>query len=273
MRVASLHVYPVKSTRPRDVSEAEVEPWGLAGDRRWMVIDDAGGHLTARQEPRLLTVSAVGGGDSRLVLRGPHTGPIVVEPDGRAAIPVRIWDDVVTAVRVGRAADAWFSALLDRDVRLVWLPNPASRPVDPAYGQAGDALSFADGYPLLLAATASLRQLNDWIAAAALGRGDLEPTPLPMRRFRPNVVVDTDLPFAEDTWRQLRIGTVSFRAVKPCSRCALTTINPDTLQTGPEPIRTLARHRKWDGKVWFAVNLIPDGTGIIRVGDDVEVLG
>ena len=121
-----------------------------------------------------------------------------------------------------------------------------------------------------LTATASLRQLNDWIVDETALRDEPRPvSPLPMRRFRPSVVVDTEIPFEEDRWTRLRIGTVAFRVVKRCDRCVLTTIDPDTLESGKEPIRTLARHRRSDGKVWFGVNLVPDGVGTISVGDDV----
>jgi uncharacterized protein len=272
VRVASLHVYPVKSTRGWELSEAVVEPWGLAGDRRFMVVDAAGRHVTAREEPRLLSVSAVDDGTAGLVLHGPHADPVVVEPGGQRTTMVRIWADDVAAARPSAAADSWFSALLGREVGLVWLGDPTSREVDPAYGQAGDVVTFADGYPLLLTATASLGQLNDWITAGALDRGEFDPQPLPMRRFRPSVVVETAVPFAEDDWGRIRVGPVEFRAVKGCARCVLTTVDPDTFEKGKEPIRTLSRHRKRDGKVWFGVNLIPDGTGTIRVGDDVDVL-
>jgi len=272
MHVASLDVYPVKSTRGRDVREATVEPWGLAGDRRFMVVDASGQHVTAREEHRLLSVSAVGAAAAAVILHGPHADPVVVKPGAEPSTMVWIWDDEVPAVRPSAAADAWFTALLGRDVALVWLGDPTSRPVNPVYGRADDVVTFADGYPLLLTATASLRQLNDWITAAALERGGLDTAPLSMRRFRPNVVVETTVPFAEDDWRRIHIGPIQFRVAKGCSRCVLTTIDPDTLVKGGEPIRTLAQHRQRDGKVWFGVNLIPDGTGTIRVGDSVEVL-
>jgi uncharacterized protein len=272
MRVASLHIYPVKSTRGRDVSTAVVEPWGLAGDRRFMVVDAAGRQVTAREEPRLLAVSASGRDSSGLVLHGPHAGPVAVETRQAPTTVVRIWRDEVPAVRPSVEADTWFSALLGRPVQLVWLWDATARPVNPDYGSVDDTVTFADGYPVLLTATASLRRLNDWITAAALERGEHDAEALPMRRFRPNVAVETAEPFAEDRWRRIRVGSVPFRVAKGCDRCVLTTIDPDTLVKGKEPIQTLARHRKRDGKVWFGVNLIPDATGSIRIGDAVEVL-
>lgn len=273
VRVASLHVYPVKSTRGVDLTSAVVERWGLAGDRRWMVVDSDGVPVTAREEPRLLTVAARVLGDDELTITGPHAAPLSVSGASGELVPVQVSRDSVLARHAGADADAWFGKLLERDVRLVWLDDPTRRSVDPRHGTLGDRVGFADGYPLHLTTTASLRQLNDWVADEAVLRGGPLPSPLSMRRFRPSVVVDTAVPFDEDRWVQLRIGTVAFRVVKGCDRCVLTTIDPDTLESGKEPIRTLARHRRWDGKVWFGINLVPDGTGTISIGDEVMVLG
>jgi uncharacterized protein YcbX len=272
VRVTELNVYPVKSTRGLRLPQAVVQPWGLADDRRWMVVDDDGVAITARTSPALLGVTATPQSDGRLRLAGPHAPPLDV--DGRFSsepVSTRVWSSHVQATWVSAAADAWFAKLLGRDVLLVWLDDPARRPVNPRYGRAEDRVSFADAFPLLLTTTGSLRQLNDWITQAALDRGEPAPDPLPMSRFRPGVVVGNDEPFAEDDWRLLRIGGVRFRAVKLCDRCVLTTIDPDTQTSGPEPIRTLARHRRWDGKVWFGVNIIPDDGGTIHVGDPVHI--
>jgi uncharacterized protein YcbX len=270
MRLGSVHLYPIKSTRGLDVPAAAVEPWGLASDRRYMLVDLDGDVVTAREHHRMLAAEARPGDDG-LKVSGPHAEPLRVAPRaGTATRRVRVHDDEVAAVDTGDEAAAWFSALLDHPVRLMWLDDPARRPVNPAYGTPDDRVSLADAYPVLAASTASLRQLNDWIAAEAAERGEELPGPLPMRRFRPNLVVDdVPEPFAEDRWKRVRVGEVEFRVVKGCDRCVLTTIDPDTLATGKEPLRTLARHRRWDRKVWFAVNLIADGPGTIRVGDPV----
>ena len=272
MRVGSIHIYPIKSTRGLDVTSAEVEPWGLADDRRYVVVDSAGQVLTARDNPSLLTVAAAVEG-RRLKLTGPHAAPLQVIPEADGPDRrVRVHLDDVDATDAGDEAAAWFTGLLGFPARLIWLDDPTRRPVDPAYGRPEDRVVFQDAYPLLLASTASLRRLNDWIAEGAVERGEEPPAPLPVRRFRPNLVVeDVPEPFAEDHWRRVRVGDVPFRAVKLCDRCVFTTIDPDTLDKGKEPIRTLARHRRWDGKVWFAVNLIPDAPGSVRVGDPVTV--
>ncbi len=274
MRLAGISFYPVKSTAGHEVATAEVQPWGLAGDRRYLVTGANGEVLTARVEPRLLACVARLDGDA-LTLTGPHAPPLPVSPATWRST-VNVWATPVELTDCGDAAAEWLSALVGRPVRLKWLDDPARRPVDPAHGRPGDRVSLADGYPLLLTSAASLARLNDWIAETALERGEEPPAPLPMRRFRPNVVIDGAIdgvtePFAEDEWKRLSIGEVEFRVGKRCDRCVLTTVDPATYTKGPEPIRTLARFRKWDGKVWFGINLIPDGPGQIATGDAVTV--
>jgi hypothetical protein len=271
--VTDLYRYPVKSCRGEPLPDIPVEPWGLAGDRRWMVVDPGGDVVTAREFPRMLLVTPfLEGGAIRLT--GPAMPDLTVPvPDGRDLTLVRVWDNKLPASVAGAAADAWFTDVVGYPVRLVYLDDPTRRPVNPDYGRGDDRVSFADGYPLLLTGEGSLRQLNGLIAA---GPRSIE-GPLPMRRFRPNVVVAGSAAWEEDAWRRVRIGDVVFRAVKGCDRCVMTLIDPDTAAKGKEPIATLARYRRWDGKVWFGTNLIPDlppdaPRPSIRVGDPVEVL-
>lgn len=176
---------------------------------------------------------------------------------------VRVWRSEVDATPAGPDADRWLSDFLARDVRLVWLDDPTRRPSDPEFSAPDDRVSFADGYPLLVTNKASLRQLGEWI-----GR------PLPMTRFRPNLVVETDEPWAEDAWlgRRLRIGDVVLRAVKPCGRCVVTTTDQESAEREREPLRTLARHRNFDKQLVFGMNLVPDSVGPMAVGDEVTVL-
>lgn len=271
LTVTDLYRYPVKSCRGEQRVTAPVEPWGLAGDRRWMIVDRSGEVLTAREYPRLVLVTPflTGGG---IRLTGPDGPDLTVRaPAGDELIPVAVFQSRLLAAPAGAAADAWFSSVIGEPVRLVYLDDPTRRRPNPDYSRDGDRVSFADGYPLLLTTESSLAELNEAIAAGPLATEG----PLPMRRFRPSVVVAGAGPWAEDGWRRLRIGEVTFRAVKGCDRCVLTTIDPDTAATGKEPIATLARTRRWDGKVWFGMNLIPDAPrpgNSIRVGDPVEVL-
>ncbi|WP_219471035.1 MOSC domain-containing protein [Nonomuraea rhizosphaerae] len=303
MKLASIHCYPVKSTTGHRVHEADVEPWGLAGDRRYLVVDENGRMLTARQIPELLmcvpelsdpplapspagtrTTPVPASAGTRpspssgaqatptLTLTGPHAPPLRVTPTShRATYDIR--GTQVELLDCGDDAAAWLSALIDRPARLLHMDDPTRRPVNPDHGRPDDRVSLADGYPLLLTSTASLAQLNDWIAETAAERGEELPEPLPMGRFRPSVVVDgADYPFAEDKWRRLRIGAVDFRVSKICDRCVLTTIDTRTYTKGKEPIRTLSLHRRWDGKVWFGINLIPDAPGHLTEGDPVTIL-
>lgn len=267
LTVTSIHRYPVKSCRGQSVPSALVEPWGLAGDRRWMLVDDRGAEVTARKHPRLLLVTPSYTSDG-LVLESPDAVSLPVPvPTGSDLVPVSIWSNPVEASLATPDAHAWFSAILGFSVRLVYLDDPTRRPTSPRYSAPGDRVSFADAFPLLLASESSLTTLNNWIPDAS------QQTPLSMVRFRPSVVVTGAPAWDEDAWRVLRIGTAIFRAVKASARCVLPTIDPETATRGKEPLTTLARHRTWDGKVWFAVNLIPDTPGtVIHVGDDVEVL-
>ena len=285
MLVRSLHVYPIKSARGLDPQTAKVEPWGLSGDRRWMLVDEDGVLISARTEARLFLVTPKPEPGGALIVEGPHAAPLRLVPPTGSPIPVQVHRSRFVAIPAGPVADAWFGALLGRDdVRLVWMDDPMRRPTNPDYSEPTDRVSLADGYPLLLTTTASLEQLNDWIATDAAERGQPAQEPLSMRRFRPNVVVDeADVPFAEDVWKRIRVGDVDFRVVKPCTRCVMTTIEPDTLAKGKEPLRTLARHHKWNGETWFGMNIIPDRPDrsnrsnrprrdVMHVGDPVEVL-
>ena len=268
--LTTIYRYPVKSCRWDELQQAEVEPWGLAGDRRWMLVDDEGAVVTAREHRRLLLVTQRLDGTA-LQLQAPgHPSLTVKVPEGELT-PVSVWSSQLDATPAGPDAHAWFSEVAGVSLRLVYLDDPLRRRPNPRFSEAGDRVSFADGYPLLLASEASLASLNRWIAEGPRASEG----PLPMTRFRPNVVVSGAAPWAEDGWRRLRIGNVTFRAVKGCDRCVLTMIDPETLMTTKEPIATLARYRRWDGATWFAMNLIPDGVAAgatIRVGDPVEIL-
>ena len=184
---------------------------------------------------------------------------VSVPPTSAITTPVHIWKDVVVANPAAPEVHAWFSTYLGLACRLVFMRNESQRVVDPAFGSG--IVSFADGYPLLLTSVASLHALNARMEH-----------PVEMTRFRPNIVVTATEPFAEDGWRRIRVGRVSFRVVKPCTRCVVATIDQETAEQGKEPLRTLARFRKRGANVYFGQNLIPEGTGDICVGDALVVL-
>jgi uncharacterized protein YcbX len=145
------------------------------------------------------------------------------------------------------------------------MPDDVRRPVDPAYASADDRAAFSDAFPLLLLSRESLGDLNARLEARGVG-------PAIVERFRPNVVVDGTVgPFAEDAWRDVRIGEVALVVAKPCARCVLPTVDPATGVKSPrgEPLRTLAEYRTRNGKVLFAQNVLVRGPGRIAVGDRV----
>ncbi len=262
-RLTEIMVYPVKSAGGIAVQEREVEARGLAGDRRWMVVGPDGGFLTQRDWPRMALI-ATALESNTLRLDAPGCTPLRVPrlPEGERAT-VRVWRSVCAAVSAGAEADAWLSAFLEMPCRLVYMPDETRRTVSPEFAAGEGIVSFADGFPLLLIGESSLDDLNAKLTA-----------PVPMNRFRPNLVVTGFAPYAEDDWKQVRVGEVLFHVVKPCDRCAMTTVEQATGEKhGPEPLQTLAGYRRADsGKVLFGQNLIPAAPGVVRVGDRVEVV-
>ncbi|MFJ2829796.1 MOSC domain-containing protein [Streptomyces sp. NPDC087263] len=269
-KLHSIHVHPVKAFTGQAVREAMVEPWGLTGDRRWVLIDDGGKVVTQRQQPRLALAAAEllpGGVRLSASDREPVTVPV---PEPLDTTTLSIFGTKVDAVPADDAAHAWCSAFLGADVRLVHMDDPATRrPIDDApYSRPGETVSLADRYPLLLTTLASLDALNSLIA-----QGDhAEEGPLPMNRFRPNVVVAGTEAWAEDDWSRISIGEVTFRVAKMCGRCVVTTTDQGTAERGREPLRTLGRHRRFGDRLVFGQNLVPESTGRVRIGDAVTIL-
>jgi uncharacterized protein len=267
-RLTSISVYPLKSGAGRSVATATVEPLGVADDRRWMVADADGECVTARRDRALLRVTA---SPTAQGIRLAHPGhrDLEVSTPSAAAVEVTVHGRPVHGIPAGAQASRWLGEVLGRDdVRLVHLGRP--RPLNPARSQPGDATAFADAYPVTLASAVSLSRLQDWVTESALERGE-EPVELTMERFRPNLVIEEGLEaFAEDGWRSVCVGEVRFDVATCIDRCSMTTIDPTTLESGHEPIRSLARHHAWDGTTWFGIQLIPRGAGTIRVGDAVR---
>jgi uncharacterized protein YcbX len=268
--IRSIHVHPVKSVAGYALGEAAVEPWGLAGDRRWTLIDPSAKVVTQRQQPRLALARAEAMPDGGIRLTAPGHEPLTVAvPEPVGTVAVQLFGDKVETVPVEGPADDWFSDYLGAEVRLVHLDDPATRrPIDSQYALPGQTVHLGDAYPLLVTTLASLDALNSLIA-----QGDhADEGPLPMTRFRPNVVVDGTAPWAEDDWQRIALGEVTFRVARPCGRCVITTTDQRTAERGKEPLRTLARHRRVGDKVVFGQYLVPERTGVIQAGDTVSVL-
>lgn len=262
--VAALSVYPIKSCAGVALDRAEVGPRGIRHDREWLIADAASGAmLTQRELPRMALIRPTVVGDG-VHLEGPGMEPLPV-PTRRAAEgqarEVRVWKDVCRAVDQGAAASAWLGAFLGTDVRLLRMADDHVRRLNPRYARSDrDQVGFADGYPLLLISEESLAELNGRL-----------PVPVPMDRFRPNVVVAGGAPFGEDGWRRVRIGDLGFAVAKACARCAVTTVDQAAgAFAGKEPLRTLARYRRGPEGVRFGQLLIQEGEGAIAVGDRVR---
>jgi len=261
--LSALNVYPVKSCHGVAVSRCDLDAHGLRHDRSWMVVDDCGRFLTQRELPRLaLVTTAIE--ERGIVLRAPHrhaiTLPFAGARDGDVA--VEVWRHRGPATDGGDEAARWMSEHLGQPVRLVATARDHARPVSRDWFDGDAHTGFSDGYPLLLISEGSLEDLNARL-----------PKPLPMERFRPNLVVHGAAPYEEDLWKRIRIGAVELAVVKPCSRCTITTTDQRTGERdGTEPLRTLARYRKSELGVLFGQNVVHLARGTLEVGAPVEVL-
>ncbi|GBQ88074.1 MOSC domain-containing protein [Asaia krungthepensis] len=262
-RIAALYIHPVKSLHRIDVARMDLDPWGPRGDRRWLVITPDGRFMTQRQFPAMALILTRLDGEilTLSAARDPDLTLSVVPPAPDAPVrAVSVWKDHAIAARdAGDEAADWLSTQLDTPCRLVHMAEPdRARPTD--FG----SVSFADGFPLLVTNTASLDDLN-----TRLGE------PVPMERFRPNIVIESETPWGEDDWTRLRIGTVELELVKPCSRCIVTTIDQETgvIPVPREPLKTLTGFRFRPGGVMFGENAVIRRSGSIALGDAVEILG
>lgn len=261
--LSTLTYYPIKACRGFDVPASHVGRMGLEYDRRMMVVTPDGKFLTQREYPRLALVTPTRKNDS-LTLSAPNYDSIQlgIQTSGTPT-PVDIWSSKnVSAIDQGDEAAAWFSDWLGTSVRLVHIAEGFKRKLNPMYAiNEDDHTGFADGYPILIISEESLRDLNSRLDSA-----------LPMNRFRPNLVVKGREPFAEDTWKRIRVGGIEMALVKPCPRCVVTTIDKETLVKSKEPLKTLETFRRHELGAIFGMNTIPLNEGRIEVGMRVEVL-
>ncbi len=270
MRVASLHVYPVKGARAIDLDRAEVLAAGIRHDRRFMVLDADGVFVTQRKHPRMALVGVAIEGDRLTLSRVDDASvrasvPLAPEGPRRSA---RVWDDEVEdVIDVGGEGAAFFSDYLGQSCSLVFMPATAKRLVEPPYGKPDDRVGFADAYPLLVASLASLAELNERLEKKGVA-------PVPMSRFRPSIVIDGGEPYAEDHAPSMQIGDLALRTPKRCARCRVTTVDQATGVASKEPLKTLASYRTENNNVMFAMNAIPElGPGAsttIALGDAVR---
>jgi len=273
-RVAALTIYPLKSAAGTEVPTITLDAMGAVGDRRWLLVHPDGAQITARECHALLRIRPIVQDHDRdgalmLTAAGRPPLPVDVPPADGERLTVEVWGDRFEALAAASEASAWCAEVIGRPCRLVRHGAVSHRPLKPKYtgGLPHEArtVTFTDGAPLLMLGLASIAALNDRLveqgAVAIMDR----------RRFRANIWLDGIDAHEEDDWRSVRVGDVELWMGTRCLRCALTTVDPDTLEPGVEPLRTLATYRRDDGGVVFGVNTTPATTGIIRVGDTMAV--
>jgi len=269
IRVSELNIYPIKSCKGTALQQAEIGPYGIVGDRALMVTTPDGKFITQRELERMALIRPVLGENSSVTLTAPDMAELKVRLSREGPrLTGQVWRSTVSVTDQGEAAAEWLSTFLGQPLRLVGPASDFTRKLNPDYAKRErDETAFADGYPVLLISQAALDELNERLVVKGA-------EPVPMNRFRPNIVVSGCEAFAEDTWTQIRIGEVVFDLVKPCPRCPIPTIDQEAGVRTREPIKTLNEYRRTaDGSVMFGQNLIHANAGRVQVGDEVEVLG
>ncbi|ULQ52819.1 MOSC domain-containing protein [Flavihumibacter fluvii] len=259
LEVSELFIYPIKSLGGIAVQQTFLTDRGFQYDRRWLLVDDNNIFLTQRDNPKMALLQTVLGDTGLSVFQKHNPNQSLHIPFdlmSTETVSVTIWEDTCLAQLVNPEVDQWFSQALNMNCHLVYMPDHSRREVDPRYATQNELTSFSDGYPTLIIGQASLDDLNARL-----------PTPVPINRFRPNIVFTGGQPYEEDKLTAFQIKGINFSGVKLCGRCMITTINQETAETGKDPLRTLAGYRLQNNNVMFGMNLLHEGTGWISVGD------
>lgn len=261
--ISRLFIYPIKSLGGIALPQAQVTPRGLQHDRRWMLVDDDNRFMSQRTTPQMALFKLSLAEDGVEVAHSSTSDVFKVpfRPQTQEQLTVTIWDDTCTGTRVSDAADAWFSQKLETNCRLVYMDDDSLRPVDPRYAKPEHITSFADAYPMLLISEASLQDLNNRLA-----------DPVDFDRFRPNIVISGTNPYHEDELVHFTISGINFYGVKPCARCVMVGVNQQTAEVYSEPLKTLSSYRRFGKKVFFGQNLIHEGVGTIKTGDELQII-
>ncbi|WP_194776404.1 MOSC domain-containing protein [Pararhodonellum marinum] len=263
MQVSAIYIYPIKSLGGIALPSAKAEIKGFQHDRRWMLVDESGTFLTQRKYPQMALLQVTLENDGLRISHKKNEEKslfVAFEPQKGNVVQVIIWDDVVGAIEVSNVANDWFTEQLGMTCKLVYMPDVTERKIKAKYAVNEESVSFADGMPYLLIGQSSLDDLN----------GKLD-NPVPMNRFRPNLVFTGAEAFEEDQWNYLQIGAISFKVTKPCARCVLTTVDQATGKKGNEPLKTLASYRLMDKKIMFGQNMICLEEGVVSVGDEIRL--
>lgn len=265
LKLSEIWVYPVKSLGGISLQQSQVTDRGLELDRRWLLVDDDNRFLSQREHPELALFKPEIEGNNLKITHRKLLESIVIpfQPAAKDLIKVTVWEDTIDAFEVSSEVSNWFTRLLGFSARLVYMPDESERKVDPDYAISGEEItSFADAYPFLIIGQSSLDDLNTRLEVK-----------VSMNRFRPNFVFTNGEAFEEDSWRNFRIGNLSFVGVKPCDRCVMTTVDQEKgIVSGKDPLKTLAKYRNFGNKVLFGQNVIGLGLGLVSVGDEIQVL-
>jgi uncharacterized protein YcbX len=262
-QITELYIYPIKSLGGLKLDSAIVTDRGLKHDRRWMLIDDNNRFISQREfaQMALLKTSIT---NEFLVVTNTYNNNsinITLTPEKKDVITVSVWDDRCLAQPVSDEVDAWFSEALKTNVRLVYMPNDSQRFIEANYAVDNEITSFSDAFPFLLIGQSSLDDLNDRLD-----------NPLPINRFRPNIVFTGGEPYFEDIIDKFTVNGITFNGVKLCARCNMITINQNNATSSQEPTKTLATYRAKNKKIYFGQNLIHAGTGTIAIGDELKLI-
>jgi len=260
LKLTNIYIYPVKSLAGIELQESETEERGLKYDRRWMLINDQGEFMSQRKHPKMALLKPKFE-NNKLQVTAPDLSNIKIplEKVSDEIASVNIWGTDCKGYIVSDEHNQWFSEQLGTNCKLVFMGDQ-KRNIKSLENEG--EVSYADGYPYLIVGQSSLDDLNKRLNV-----------PIPTDRFRPNLVFSKALPFEEDKWNYFKIGNVEFLGVKPCARCVMTTINQFTGEKGKEPLKTLATFRQRDNKIYFGLNAVLNGNGMIKVGDTLNVVG
>jgi len=270
MKLTAINIYPVKSCHRVELTETRITPLGLDHDRHWMLVDDQHRFISARRYPNLLQLSVETGPAGFIAAYPGLPGIYVRHPQDTAkAYPAKIWHDEVEVIDAGESAAEWFSQVTGKPCRLVWsatnsarLLKPGNYPPPPV-PSGGRQIAFTDGMPVLLANEASLSELNKHLDTA-----------VSMHRFRPNLVINGNQAWEEESWQRIKIGEVELQATKTCVRCILTTSDPDTGERNPsrEPLKTLTQIHNQSGRgPIFGMQFVALNSGKVKIGDKIKI--
>jgi uncharacterized protein YcbX len=263
LQISQLFIYPIKSLAGIAIPTAEITHTGFKHDRRWMLVDEQNLFLSQRTHPQMALLQPAETEKGIIVTHKQNPSQSLFIPfvnEQSKKIKVTVWDDVCDAIEAAPLYNEWFSNMLQINCKLVYMPNDTKRLVDKKYAANNEVTSFSDGYPILMIGQSSLDNLNEKLT-----------DPLPINRFRPNIVFTGGHAFIEDEMAAFTINEINFLGVKPCARCVMTTINQQTAQKSKEPLKTLATYRMKNNKIYFGQNVLQQQNGFINVGNEIKI--